>query len=166
MARQTKVSKTITEDKSGVSFEFADGTTLVAKLSEIPEETQRELMLHGLSQKIGDSYSGEDAENCFTIAESVYNSLKEGKWSTRSGGTGGPRISQLAEALHRVTGEELVDCVAKIADMSDEQKAGLRGHSAIKAEIANIKLEKAQADAAKAAESADGDEVDLADLMS
>lgn len=166
MARQAKVSKTVREDKSGVDFEFADGAVLKADLSAIPEATLTELALHGLSQKIGDSYSGEDAENCQSIAETVYAALVEGKWSTRTGGSAGPRISQLAEALSRVTGQDMQECVAAIADMTDEDKAGLRAHPAIKAQIATIKLEKAQAEADKAAgEAGDSDAFDLTSIM-
>ena len=165
MAREKKVSKNIREDLSGVDFEFADGSELAVDVKDLPEDIQKHLLLHGVSQKIGDSYSGENAENCFTIAESVLKSLKDGNWSTRSGGAGGPRISQLAEALSRATGEEVSDCVAKIAEMSDEEKAGLRAHSTIKAKIAEIKLEKARADAEKASGESNADEPSLGDLL-
>lgn len=167
MAREKKVSKTVREDKSGIDFEFADGSTLEVNVADIPEDIKQHLVIHGLSQKIGDSYSGENAENCFTIADTVYKSLKEGKWSARTGGAGGPRISQLAEALSRATGQDVSECVSKIAEMTDEEKAGLRAHETIKAKIAEIKLEKAQADAEAAqAAVASGDVPDLNELLS
>lgn len=166
MARERKVSKTVREDKSGVDFEFADGSTLAANVADLPDDIKDHLIIHGLSQKIGDSYSGEDAENCFTIADTVYKALTEGKWSTRTGGSGGPRISQLAEALSRATGQDVADCVALIADMSDEEKAGLRAADQIKAKIAEIKLEKAQADAEKAKADAGDNDMDLGALFS
>ena len=158
---ERKVSKTVTE--TGVDFEFFDGSALSAQLAELTPEMQTKLALHGLSQKIGDSYSGEEAVNCQTIAEATFKSLVEGNWSSRSGGAG-PRISQLAEALARATGEELQDCVAKIAEMDDEKKKDLKAHPAIKAIIAEIKLEKATADAAKTAAEADSGD-DLSSLL-
>ena len=161
MAKVTKEAK-----ETGVDFTFQDGTVLSAELSALNPEMINKLAVHGLSQKVGDSYSGEEAANCQTIAEAVWKTLTEGEWSTRSGGGGGPRISQLAEALARVTGEEIQACVGTIAEMDDDGKKDLRAHPQIKATIAEIKLEKAQADAEKAAASAGDDSAfDLSTLM-
>lgn len=156
---EKKVSKTVSE--TGVTFEFHDGETLSANLSELSPDMVNKLAIHGLSQKVGDSYSGEDAANCQTIAETTWKALVEGNWSTRAGGGGGPRISQLAEALSRATGQEIQDCVAAIADMDDEQKKDLRAHPEIKAILAEIKLEKAKAEAEKAAGEASEGGADL-----
>lgn len=160
---ERKVTKEVTE--TGVDFTFADGSVMSANLSELSEDMVTKLALHGLSQKVGDSYSGEDAANCQTIAEKTFETLQKGEWSSRSGGGAGPRISQLAEALARVTGKEVQECVAKIAEMDDDQKKDLRAHPQIKATIAEIKLEKAQADAEKSAADADSSEgFDLSSL--
>jgi hypothetical protein len=160
--RERKVSKEVTD--AGVNFEFHDGATLECTLSELPEDMVMKLALHGLSQKVGDSYSGEDAANCQTIAETTWKTLMEGNWSSRSGG-GGPRISQLAEALARATGKEVQECVATIAEMDDDTKKDLRAHPQIKALIAEIKLEKAKADQEKAsAEAGEAPALDLASL--
>ena len=160
---ERKVSKEVTE--TGVNFEFFDGTAMSANLDALTPEMVNKLAIHGLSQKIGDSYSGEDAANCQTIAEATFKSLVDGNWSSRSGG-GGPRISQLAEALARATGQEIQDCVAKIAEMDDDTKKDLKAHPQIKAIIAEIKLEKAKADAEKAAGDADAEGgIDLSAMM-
>ena len=150
---ERKVTKETTD--TGVAFTFHDGATLEANLDALSPEMITKLAIHGLSQKVGDSYSGEDAANCQTIAESVFKTLVDGEWSTRSGGGGGPRISQLAEALAMATGKEIQECVAAIAEMDDDTKKDLRAHPAIKANIAEIKLAKAQEEAAKAAAGAD-----------
>lgn len=160
---ERKVSKETTD--AGVDFTFHDGSVLAATLESLSPEMVTKLAIHGMSQKIGDSYSGEDAANCQTIAEKTLEALQKGEWSSRSGGGAGPRISQLAEALSRVTGQEVKDCVAKIAEMDDDSKKDVRAHPQIKAAMAEIKLEKATADAEKAAASAD-DEAGAFDLSS
>lgn len=161
---ERKVTKEIAEDNSGVLFTFTDGSTLEAKLAELNDEMKTQLILHGISQKVGDSYAGEDAENCETIATKTWEQLVAGAWSVRTGGSGGPRISQLAEALASATGQEVSACVEKIADMSDAEKKALRKHPAIEAEIAKIKLAKAQAEAEKAAAAATDESFDFASL--
>ena len=73
----------------GVTFTFATGETEVVKPADLPAEIQKQLMLHGLSQKLGDSYSGEDADKCHAVFTGVLKNLTEGSWSARSGGGGG-----------------------------------------------------------------------------
>ena len=160
---ERKVAKDPTD--TGVDFTFHDGTVMNAVLADLSPEMISKLAIHGMSQKIGDSYSGEEASNCQTIAEKTYETLLKGEWSTRSGG-GGPKISQLAEALARATRQEVQDCVGKIAEMDDDKKKDLRAHPQIKAFMAEIKLEKATADAAKAAAAAGEDSETAFDLSS
>jgi len=144
-----KVTKTVDVDKGTIEFVFATGETEVVDVTKLPAETQKQLMLHGASQKLGDSYSGEDADKCYTIMMGVVKNLTEGTWSARAGGGGGARISQLAEALSRAAGEPLESCVEKLSAMDDETKKSVRAHPAVQLALGEIKLEKAQADAAK-----------------
>lgn len=151
---ERKVSKEVREGT--VAFTFHDGAELICDPSTLSDEMKNQLILHGISQKVGDSYSGENAENCETIASKVWETLTKGEWSTRSGG-GGPRISQLAEALARVTGQEVQECVGVLAEMDDDAKKDVRAHPDVKKAMAQIKLEKAQKDAESAA-AAEGDD--------
>lgn len=134
-------------------------------------EIQRQLMIHGLSQKLGDSYAGEDADKCHAIFTGTLKSLTDGTWSSRSGGGGGPRISQLAEAFSRAVGQPVEACVSKLAEMTDDQKAAVRKHPQVVSALAEIKLEKAKADAKKAKEASKAGDpegeapVDLGALM-
>jgi hypothetical protein len=124
-------------------------------VSKFTGEIQKQLMLHGASQKLGDSYSGEDADKCHAIFVGVLKNLQDGNWSARAGGGGGsPRISQLAEALSRAANETVEACVAKLSEMSDDEKKAVKAHPAIAAALAAIKLEKAQAEAARLASEA------------
>lgn len=145
-----KVTKNVDDEKGTISFEFASGETEVVDVSKLDGEIQKQLMLHGASQKLGDSYSGEDADKCHTIFMGVLKNLQDGNWSARSGGGGSPRISQLAEALSRAVPDTTVeDAVAKLAAMDEDTKKQVRSHPAVQAALADIKLEKAQAEAAK-----------------
>ncbi len=141
---EKKVSKELTE--TGVKFTFATGEVVEVEPKSLSADIQRHLILHGLSQKLGDAYSGEDADKCHAAFQGVLKNLQEGKWSDRAGG-GGPRISQLAEALSRATKQDVQLCVEKLAGMSDEEKKAVKGHPQIVVALAEIKLEKAQADA-------------------
>lgn len=146
---EKKVSKTINEDGT-LSFEFATGEVVDVNPGDFSNEIQKQLLIHGVSQKLGDSYSGEDADKCHVIFSGVLKNLTEGNWSARAGGGGGARISQLAEALSRASdGETVETCVETLSSMSDEEKAAVKKHPAVQAALAEIKLEKAQAEAKK-----------------
>lgn len=160
MARTAIAKKDVHEDMTGVTINFTDGTPLTVNLSDLPDEMLTHLALHGLSQKLGDSYSGEqDVAAARALATAVFDRLKEGNWKAVREGGGGGRISDLAQALANVTGQSLEDCVTKLADMEKDQKAGLRKHAKIKAELAKIAAERAQAAADKAASGESDDSV-------
>lgn len=151
MARNSIAKKTVAEDLTGVSIEFTNGEVIGVTLDALSPEIVRNLALHGLSQKLGDSYSGEsDVAVAKTKAEAVAQRLAEGNWkAVREAGSGG-RITDLAQALAQVTGKTVEEAVAAIEAMDKAQKSGLRKHPRIKAATAAI----AAARAAKAAEDA------------
>jgi hypothetical protein len=152
-----KVTKEIDDEAGTITFTFATGEVEVVDVSKFSGEIQKQLLLHGGSQKLGDSYSGEDADKCHTIFMGVLKNLTDGNWSARSGGGGAPRISQLAEALSRAVDQTVEACVEKLSAMDDETKKAVRGHPAVQSALAEIKLEKATADAAKLKEELGGD---------
>ncbi len=143
---EKKVSKAVSD--TAVTFEFATGEVEEVSPKDFSADIQKQLMLHGLSQKLGDSYSGEDADKCHGIFTGVLKNLADGSWTARAGG-GAPRISQLAEALARETGETVEKCVETLAAMDDDKKKAVRSHPAIQVQLSEIKLEKASADAKK-----------------
>jgi len=150
---ETKVKKTVEEDGS-ITFEFASGETEKVSPGDFSAEIQKQLMTHGLSQKLGDSYSGEDTDKCHAVFLGVKKNLEDGNWSARSGGGGGPRVSQLAAALARVTGEPIEKCVEKLSALDDDKKKAVQAHPDIQLAIAEIKQEAAAAKAAKLREEA------------
>lgn len=147
MATAKKAVKTVNDD--GVVIEFTHGEPINLALSQLSDEMKVKLCVHGLSQKLGDSYAGATAEEARDICAGVAQDLLDGKWSSRVAGAGG-RTTLLAQALALATGEVLEACVAKLAEMDDETKKSVRNHPHIKSAMATIKAQKAAEDAAAA----------------
>lgn len=163
MATQIKkfVSGPLTADKdapAGVAFKAGDETIVALALSELSPDVVTRLAVHGLAQKIGDSYAGaaDEADPLAAakawIAETV-DQLKKGDWRVAAVG-GGPRASLLAKALARATGQSLEDAIAVVDLLPDEDVGDQPGkktlRKALKAQMAEISAEEAQARAAKA----------------
>lgn len=140
------------------SFKFGNGTTVSIDLSELSEEMQQELMVHGALQKIGDSYSSAGGDFAFGIAaaEKVVENLKNGTWGAVRTGSGESKKAsgELASALAALQGKEIEVVVAALEAATDEQKKALRAHPAVKAKIAEIRAAKAQEALAKAGDAA------------
>ena len=146
----------------GVDFEFANGNILTAHLGSIPEHIITRLAVHGLSQKIGDSYAsanekGWTIQECHERATEVLQTLIEGNWSA-SGGSG---INILVEAVARITGLDIDLCAMRIGNMTDAQQKELAKRADVKAMVATIKAERAKAKV----KDGDTDASDLADLF-
>jgi hypothetical protein len=139
-----------------VIFTFSDDTTEVFDVSKVPEAIQARLMLHGASQKIGDSYAQAASTNdplafAKTAVKDMIAQLYKGEW--RGTVEGAPRVNELAVAISRATGESLEDAVALVAELDDAGKKEWRNKAKIKVELAKIALEK-QTAKLKAAEEA------------
>ena len=169
--------KIIIADEAGTPFTGAEGQQIVGiriefddhkadapsfnqiLLSELPASIVARALAHGVSQKAGDSYAGaKDEPDPVAFAKSsvedVFKALRAGAWRTASIGTGGSRVSDFAKAVAAVTGKDVAEVMATLAEMSDEQQKPIRANPAVKAALANIKAESAIARAAKLAESA------------
>lgn len=171
------------EADAGVAFVAADGSVLGSiRLADIPAEMRDRLALHGISQKVGDSYAGAaEADNpAAYVADAIKETLKqisENAWRVTQ--AGGFRVSLLARALARAAGQTpeaaqaVIDHNSQLDDdgkPSDEGKAWLkelRADEAIKSAVAAIKLEDAEKAKAKLKEQAakSGDASKLAGLF-
>lgn len=169
--------------EAGVQFVDAAGAVLGAVLlSDLSKDMLARLALHGLSQKIGDSYAGAaDAENPTQyIKDAIRETIQQvvnGEWRVTS--PGGIRVSLLARALARATGktveeaQAVVDHYSELGDDGKPSEAGkawlksMRANEQIKAHTAAIKLEDAEKErealAAKAAKA--GTSNDLGNLF-
>lgn len=169
---------TAVDDAPGVVIKFPDESLLSLVLEKLSESVVTRLAVHGLSQKLGDSFAGAASEeNPLTYAKervaAVIKQLTDGEW--RVTGAGGPRVTLLARALARATGQTLEAAIEvlteKEAELDNEEtkkadnpwkqwQANLRSQPAVKKATSDIKLE----DATKAAAAAPDAKTQQADL--
>lgn len=149
-----------TSNITAILFEFEDKTTETFSLDDVNDAIRVRAMWHGFSQKIGDSYAAAGkAENPLGFAkESVRETIAQLKgenaaWRAAAG-EGGPRVTDLAIALSRVSGKSVDECVAYLEEQSDEQKKTWRKKPKVALELAKIAAEKQAAKLAKLQEAA------------
>jgi hypothetical protein len=144
-------------DSGVATFKFGNGTTLEQNVDELPQAVQRQLMLHGFMQKVGDSYASakgnysEGIEN----AQDVIGNLKAGEWGSTREGEGKPRLGELSAAIARVKAITLEVATTAVEAAPEEKRKIWRAHPKIKAAIAAIRAEKAQKELEAAAASGD-----------
>ncbi len=184
MAERKRVAtKLVNAEHGTVTFKaVADGKTFVAELSKLPQPMIHRLALHGIAQKLGDTYA--DGDNPIAGVTAAFQSLLSGEWSQR--GEAGPRDSIFLEALaivhpktsdlYRTDRDKAIANVRELLDKThtaEARKGGidvgneeafekfcsdfdkdLRAKPAVKAEMKRITAERAMAESAKAAEAA------------
>lgn len=135
------------------SITFADGASSEVQIDSLPSNIVRMLALHGLSQKLGDSYASVkgDVAEAKKRYEAVLTQLQAGEWKqAREGGEGGAKVTELAEAIARFKNAPIEKANAVVAKATDEQVKAWKANAKIKAIIAQIRAEKAAARAAEA----------------
>lgn len=139
------------------SFSFGNGKQLEGELDSYTPAIQRQLALHGLIQKVGDSYAGAKGNYAEAIdnAEGVLAALKAGEWGTGREGDGKPRLGELSEAIARVKAISLEDATKAVEAAPEDKRKTWRAHPKIKAAIALIRSEKAQKALEAAADAGD-----------
>lgn len=141
------------EDDGLAIFAFGDGEKLTANVSEFSEEIKFELMMHGMMQKVGDSYASAKGnyEAAKKAARAVIDQLANGQWTaSRATGEAKPKTGELVEALAAIKGIDVSTVAAAVEKASDEQKKVWRRHPAVAAKIAELRAERALAKAKKA----------------
>lgn len=162
-------------ESQSIEFIFGEAGSETVFLSDLPDDIVANLAVHGLSQKLGDSYAGAKAategteidpdEWCKGQVLSVFGQLKDGNWSTRTPGAGG-QVTDLAIALAQVGGIDEAVAVEKLADATKEEKAALRKVPEIKAILETLRAERAAAKAKAATAAAEGSTTDLSEFLS
>lgn len=189
----TQIKKTVTgpmtaieDGPAGVLIQFPDEASASLKLSDLKPEVVQRLAIHGLSQKLGDSYAGAakvEGETPLAFAKrrvaEVIQQLLNGEWRVTT--EGGPRVTELAKGLARATGKTVEEAVQALADkqaeLDNEEKkkadnpwkqwsAELRAQPAVDEAIKAIRLEEAQAAAAKKPAEAAKPTIDLGGMFS
>jgi hypothetical protein len=182
------------ETPTGIEFSFkADvtdenknpvGPVVQVQLADLPAKIVHLLALHGLSQKVGDSYAAALKEGgkdpvAWSVQQvnDVLKGLKEGIFNAGRSGGGAPRVSLLARALHAIkvaAGEVSTeaeaqayvealeaqpDGKAQIAELKSKKKVA-RMLDTIRLEDAAAKLARAQAKVAAGGEDDEEDETE------
>ena len=154
--RGSKAKKTLIMEGPnavGVTFHFADGTTESRRVSDYPAHVQAWCAAFGLSQTLGDAYSGAK-----TVAEAIGlfakrdDTLKSGNLTARRG-PAGPNWQHVALAYCTVKGIDpsRVDAVReRILAMPDDTRAAVVKHPAIAAEVTRLELAALEDAAAEA----------------
>jgi hypothetical protein len=142
-------------DANLITIEFGDGTKREFRPSDYPQEIRDRLELHGLKQKLVDSYSGAkkavedgDSESEVSYAqesvEDVHGNLADGSWTSRRE-SGGARTTQLARAVAEVLGIPVAEAAEKLAGMEDDAKKALAKHPKVQIALIHIRQAAEQA---------------------
>jgi len=170
--------KQIDTEAKSVAILFEDGTEARHSLNDLSQEMIVQLALHGLSQKLGDSYSGAEAAVSDGEAPSkvayaqgtvsrVWGSLTSNEWSAKREGSGSGSVTLLAKAIAQALGVGTPEeAQAKLDSMDKETRAKIRNVPKVALAVANLKAEQAARAAAKAQAAAGTDTgTDLAGLF-
>jgi predicted TIM-barrel fold metal-dependent hydrolase len=180
MSKARKTETTIENTQLSITFAPDSETPQVRTfdLASLSDEMREQLAMHGLKQKLTDSFSNVDLEHINDALEKtnrVWTALSENNFRVQSGGEGSVRVTQLAQAIAAVKGVDVqvvVDKLAAINAMEDQDQAkeilkNLRSAPAVKVKLAELRAEAAKraAEAAeKAASEASGDDDSLSGL--
>lgn len=152
-------------DEGVASFTFGNGTVVELDVNQLSEEQKFNLMMHGLMQKVGDSYASAKGDFVIGIAaaQKVCDQLLNDQWtaSRASAGEGTPKSGELAQAIASLKKLDLAAVTNAVNAATDEQRKAWRKNAAIAAEIARIRAEKAAARAAKAEGASNLDDIQL-----
>ena len=162
--RPRKTSKVLDVASGTVTVNVKDGDKVlghvVGDIGKMPAPIMRHLALHGLSQKLGDTYTsetnGDDAgtpEEGLVAMREIYAQLLAGTWTERQEGVGRSRITVEALAAIKFAGD-MAKANAAWEKATLEQRKAIRAHPVIQSKVAD--LQKARAtEAMKTAPSLD-----------
>jgi|SRR5687768_1084599 len=166
-AKKTFLKKITEWDEGGrkgeVRFLLGNDQEVIVQESEISPENRYRLMIHGLSQKLGDSCSSHSKEMKFGEAFRELTELKEllatPDWSRKREGAGRQAMEDLIEALAKLKKQEIEVVRVAVEGATDEKRKQWAKNSTVDAEIQAIK--KRRADQAKKVSNDTIDDIDL-----
>ena len=161
MPRQNAIAtKDINLDEGTLTIKWADGTQFIVDEATLTPDMRLAATLHGLSQKLGDSYANVkgDLAQAKDNAEEVWSAIQAGDWNRKASGDGGI----IAEAVAEVQGITKAEAAETLRKQDDATKRKIAKHPQVAKIVARIKLERAEKAAANAEDSS---AVDLAELF-
>ena len=137
-----------------IVFPADDVADLVCPVNDLPPISGLRLIVHGIKDKVGDSYSdcAKDYAKGRADAVKVWDQLVAGEWrAERKGGLAVPTV--FVEAVQRVYGKQgkektVEDVKAFLARKTREERKALRSRPDVKAYIKDIEKERADAELA------------------
>jgi hypothetical protein len=149
------------DDEGGtITFSIAGFPDITIDTSRLPEGVRDRAVLHGISQRVGDSAAGlgHDLKRAHATMQSVVDRLMAGEWGTERVGEG--RATDVATAVAEYfseAGKAMTPSQASeaLAALTKEQRASIRRHPEIARRTARLAAERAAAKADKATTTVD-----------
>jgi hypothetical protein len=136
-----------------VEWKWADDSTDLVALSDLPQGIVIKLALFGLKTKLSNTYASVPIMSASKKAFLVgLQALIDNIWSA-----GSTRVSLIARAVARVRGVSIEDAIAAVAKLDKVALAKLRKHPGVKHAMATIQLEDIEAEGV--------DDYDLDDIL-
>lgn len=138
-----------------LELRFVSGETVKVNPDEFSDTVKVAALFHGLSQKLGDTYAGADADEAYDKTMALFERLQGGEWIAERE-SAGPRISTVVEAIVAAKAKAGVtvtidEVAAKYKALDKDAQKDVLNDPRIKAEYEAIKARRAQERADKAA---------------
>lgn len=138
---------TVTVEGTVLTFAFAHGETRTFDGASLSTDLQTRAMIHGLEQKIRDSYAGaKTSDEALGMAEKVMDTLRGGEWSAKREGSGPGEgsLEQLARAMVNAWAAKGIakdfDAVLELVKGMDKAgRAAIRNREAVAIELAKLR---------------------------
>lgn len=145
MARQTIAQSDVIGGK--LVFTFSNGNKVEIDPKQLSDEIRDQLVMHGLTQKIRDSFAGAkgNVAEAEASASGVVEALLAGEWNRRGGGGYGGNL--LAEAIAEIKEIDIGEARQRLAELTEDQIDALKKSKTVKAKILEIKARRAKPDA-------------------
>ena len=138
--RAVVAHKRIDAEGKSVTWYWADGSVNVVSLARFSEAIQLAYALHGLSQKLGDSYASCDGlEDSKTAMLELLDQLEGGDWEKKREGGAKESGGLLARACAEVFGISIDEAKAVIEKLTPKEKKALEVDDKIAAAILKLK---------------------------
>jgi len=142
MSKTSKVAK-VSPVEGGFRWAFANGFEKIVTVDDVPQELHEHLAMHGLKQKLSDSYanSSGNPETAVGLFQKVLDTILGGAWKSAKG-DGSPRetpIGLLAQAVANVQGKDLDEVRARLERMDAATRRKVRAIQGVAIELAKIK---------------------------
>lgn len=108
MSDETKRAKKVSKVVDGNVLKIvAAGEEKVYDSSVFSDAIKHNLMMHGLSQKLGDCFAGKETDEGVALADKTYEALVKGEWTMRMPAAEKITKKQVVEAFANLSEDEL-----------------------------------------------------------